>query len=151
MVEHAQNITPVRRCAHDTRRLTLYILTLLVTTVSAGCASKKTVAETSIGQLGCDLSDRHSLFSYSGRLSDTLEWFELDIDSQRPTRRLVRRANVSATARQTDTTAATSVTVTHSKVNSEKHTTIATPTPSWYTITLGIVLLIILSVLIRRL
>lgn len=151
MVEHAQNITPVRRCARDTRRLTLYILTLLVATVSAGCASKKTVTETSIGQLGCDLSDRHSLFSYSGRFSDTLEWFELDIDSQRPTRRLVRRTNASATARQTDTTAATSVTVTHSKVNSQKHNTIATPTSTWYTVALGVVLLAILLVLIRRL
>lgn len=151
MVEHAQNITPVRRCANDTRRLTLYILALLVATVSAGCAGKKSVAETSIGQLGCDLSDRHSLFSWSGRLSDTLDWFELDIDSQRPTRRLVRRTNASATARHTDTTATASVSVTHAKSNSQKHTTIATPTPSWYTITLGIVLLIILSVLIRRL
>lgn len=151
MVEHVKNITPVRRCAHDTRRLTLYILALLVAMVPSGCASKKTATETSIGQLGYDLSDRHSLFSYSGRFSDTLEWFELDIDSQRPTRRLVRRANASATARQTDTTAATSVTVTHAKTNSQKHTTIATPTPSWYTITLGIVLLIILLVLIRRL
>lgn len=151
MVEHAQNITPARRCAHDTRRLALYILTLTVATVSAGCAGKKTVAETSIGQLGCDLSDRHSLFSYSGRLSDTLEWFELDIDSQRPTRRLVRRANVSATARQTDTTAATSVTVTHSKVNSEKHNTIAMPTSTWYTVALGVVLLTILLILVRKL
>ena len=61
MVEHVQNITPARRRAHDTRRLALYILTLTVATVAAGCAGKKTVAETSIGQLGCDLSDRHSL------------------------------------------------------------------------------------------
>lgn len=151
MAEHAQNTPPVRRCAHDARRLTLYILAVLVAMASMGCAGKKTVAETSIGQLGCDLSDRHSLFSYSGRLSDTLEWFELDIDSQRPTRRLVRRANVSATARQTDTTAATSVTVTHSKVNSEKHNTIAMPTSTWYTVALGVVLLAILLVLIRRL
>lgn len=151
MVEHAQNITPVRRCAHDTRRLTLYILALLVAMATVGCAGKKTVAETSIGQLGCDLSDRHSLFSYSGRLSDTLEWFELDIDSQRPMRRLVRRANVSATARQTDTTAATSVTVTHSKVNSEKHNTIAMPTSTWYTVALGVVLLTILLILVRKL
>lgn len=151
MVEHAQNITPVRRRAHDTRRLTLYILAVLVAMASMGCAGKKTVTETSIGQLGCDLSDRHSLFSYSGRLCDTLDWFELDIDSQHPTRRLVRRANASATARQTDTTATASVAVTHAKTNSQKHTTIATPTPSWYTVTLGIVLLIILLVLIRKL
>lgn len=118
---------------------------------SMGCAGKKSVTETSIGQLGYDLSDRHSLFSYSGSLCDTLDWFELDIDSQRPTRRLVRRANASATARHTDTTATASVTVTHAKTNSQKHTTIATPSPSWYTITLGIVLLIILLVLIRKL
>ena len=151
MVEHAQNTPPVRRCAHDARRLTLYILAVLLVTASMGCAGKKTVTETSISQLGCDLSDRHSLFSYSGRLCDTLDWFELDIDSQRPTRRLVRRVNASATAHQTDTTATASVTVTHAKTNSQKHTIITTPTSSWYTITLGIVLLIILSVLIRRL
>ena len=151
MAVHAQNIIPVRRCAHDTRRLTLYILAVLVAMASMGCAGKKSVTETSIGQLDYGLSDRHSLFSYSGRLSDTLEWFELDIDSQRPTRRLVRRANVSATARQTDTTAATSVTVTHSKVNSEKHNTIAMPTSTWYTVALGVVLLTILLILVRRL
>lgn len=151
MAVHDQNTPPVRRCAHDARRLTLYILAVLVAMASMGCAGKKTVTETSIGQLGYGLSDRHSLFSYSGSLCDTLDWFELDIDSQRPTRRLVRRANASATARHTDTTATASVTVTHAKTNSQKHTTIATPSPSWYTITLGIVLLIILSVLIRRL
>ena len=151
MAVHDQNTPPVRRCAHDARRLTLYILAVLVTMASMGCAGKKTVAETSIGQLGYDLSDRHSLFSYSGSLCDTLDWFELDIDSQRPTRRLVRRANASATARHIDTTATASVTVTHAKTNSQKHTTIATPSPSWYTITLGIVLLIILLVLIRKL
>ena len=103
----------VGQCHHDTRLLTLYILTHQAKIPSPGPGGNKPRRETPIGQLGCDLSDRHSLFSYSGRLSDTLEWFELDIDSQRPTRRLVRRANVSATARQTDTTAATSVTVTH--------------------------------------
>lgn len=151
MAVHDQNTPPVRRCAHDARRLTLYILAVLVAMASMGCAGKKTVTETSISQLGYDLSDRHSLFSYSGSLCDTLEWFELDIDSQRPTRRLVRRANASATARHTDTTATASVTVTHAKTNSQKHTTIATPSPSWYTITLGIVLLIILLVLIRKL
>lgn len=151
MVEHAQNIIPVRRCAHDTRRLTLYILAVLLVTASMGCAGKRFVSETSISQLGYDLSDRHSLFSYSGSLCDTLEWFELDIDSQRPTRRLVRRANTSATARHTDTTATASVTVTHAKTNSQKHTTIATPTSTWYTAILGVVLLIVLSVLIRRL
>jgi hypothetical protein len=150
MAEHVQNTPPVRRCAHDAHRLTLYILAVLVAMASTGCAGKKTVTETSIGQLGCGLSDRHSLFSYSGSLCDTLDWFELDIDSQRPTRRLVRRANASATARQTDTTATASVTVTHAKTNSQKHTTIATPSPSWYTVTLGIVLLIILLVLIRK-
>ena len=84
-----------------------------VTKVSQGYTENNPRRETPIGQLGCDLSDRHSLFSYSGRLSDTLEWFELDIDNQRPMRRPVRRTNVSATARQTDTTVATSVTVTH--------------------------------------
>ena len=151
MVEHAQSTPPVRRCAHDARRLTLYILAVLVAMASMGCAGKKTVSETSISQLDHGLSDRHSHFSYSGRFCDTLEWFELDIDSQRPTRRLVRRANTSAIAHQIDTTATASVTVTHAKTNSQKHTTIATPTPSWYTITLGIVLLIVLSVLIRRL
>ena len=151
MAVHDQNTPPVRRCAHDARRLTLYILTLLVAMASMGCAGKKTVAETSIGQLGYDLSDRHSLFSYSGSLCDTLDWFELDIDSQRPTRRLVRRANASATARHTDTTATASVTVTHAKTNSQKHTTIATPTSTWYTAILGVVLLIILLVLIRKL
>lgn len=151
MAVHDQNTPPVRRCAHDARRLTLYILAVLVAMASMGCAGKKTVSETSIGQLGYDLSDRHSHFSYSGRFCDTLEWFELDIDSQRPTRRLVRRANTSATAHQTDTTATASVTVTHAKTNSQKHTTIAAPSPSWYTVTLGIVLLIILLVLIRRL
>lgn len=118
---------------------------------SMGCAGKKSVTETSIGQLGYDLSDRHSLFSYSGSLCDTLDWFELDIDSQHPTRRLVRRANASATARHTDTTATASVTVTHAKTNSQKHTTIATPTSTWYTAILGVVLLIILLVLIRKL
>lgn len=151
MAVHDQNTPPVRRCAHDARRLTLYILAVLVAMASMGCAGKKTVTETSIGQLGCDLSDRHSHFSYSGRFCDTLEWFELDIDSQRPTRRLVRRANTSATAHQTDTTATASVTVTHAKTNSQKHTTIATPTSTWYTAILGVVLLIVLSVLIRRL
>lgn len=151
MVEHAQNITPVRRCAHDACRLTLYILAVLVAMASMGCAGKKTVTETSVCQLDHGLSDRHSLFSYSGRLCDTLDWFELDIDSQHPTRRLVRRANASATAHQTDTTATASVTVTHAKTNSQKHTTIATPSPSWYTITLGIVLLIILLILVRKL
>ena len=104
----------VGQCTHDTRRLTLYILTNQVKITSPEYVGNKPRRETPIGQLGCDLSDRHSLFSYSGRLSDTLELFELDIDSQRPTRRLVRRANVSATTRQTVTTAATSVTVTHS-------------------------------------
>ncbi len=151
MVEHDQNTPPVRRCAHDARRLTLYILALMVATVTAGCAGKKTVTETSVSHLDHGLSDRHSLFSYSGRFCDTLEWFELDIDSQRPTRRLVRRANTSVTARQTDTTATASVTVTHAKTNSQKHTTIAASSPSWYTVTLGIVLLVILLVLIRRL
>ena len=151
MAVHDQNTPPVRRCAHDARRLTLYILAVLVAMASMGCAGKKTVTETSIGQLDRGLSDRHSHFSYSGRFCDTLEWFELDIDSQRPTRRLIRRANTSATARHIDTTATASVTVTHAKTNSQKHTTIATPSPSWYTITLGIVLLIILLVLIRKL
>lgn len=151
MVEHAQNTPPVRRCAHDARCLTLYTLAVLVAMASMGCAGKKTVSETSVSQFDRGLSDRHSLFSYSGSLCDTLDWFELDIDSQRPTRRLVRRANASATARHIDTTATASVTVTHAKTNSQKHTTIATPSPSWYTITLGIVLLIILLVLIRRL
>lgn len=151
MAVHDQNTPPVRRCAHDARRLTLYILAVLVTMASTGCAGKKTVTETSVSQLDYGLSDRHSLFSYSGRFCDTLEWFELDIDSQRPTRRLVRRANTSVTARQTDTTATASVTVTHSRTNSQKHTTIAAPSPSWYTVTLGIVLLIILLVLIRKL
>ena len=151
MVEHAQNTPPVRRCAHDARRLTLYILAVLLVTSLLGCAGKKTVTETSVSQLDHGLSDRHSHFSYSGRFCDTLEWFELDIDSQRPVRRLVRRANTSATARHTDTTATASVTVTHAKTNTQKHTTIATPSPSWYTITLGIVLLIVLSFLIRRL
>ena len=151
MVEHVQMHIQSQRHIHEARRWLSLAYTLALVMLTCGCASKKTVTETSIGQLGCDLSDRHSLFSYSGRFSDTLEWFELDIDSQRPTRRLVRRANASATARQTDTTATTSVTVTHAKTNSQKHTTIATPSPSWYTITLGVVLLIILLVLIRRL
>ncbi len=104
----------VGQCHHDTHHLTLYILMHQVTIPSSGCAGNKPRRETPVGQLGCDLSDRHSLFSYSGRFSDTLEWFELDIDSQRPTRRLVRRANVSATARPSANLAATSVTVTHS-------------------------------------
>ena len=151
MVEHVQMHTQSQRHTYEARRWLSLACTLALVMLTAGCAGKKTVAETSVGQLSCDLSDRHSLFPYSGRLSDTLDWFELDIDSQRPTRRIVRRANVSATAHQTDTTAATSVTVTHAKSNSQKHPIITTPSPSWYTVILGVVLLSILLVLTRKL
>ena len=51
----------VGQCTHDTRRLTLYILTNQVKITSPEYVGNKPRRETPIGQLGCDLSDRHSL------------------------------------------------------------------------------------------
>lgn len=151
MAEHGQKYTQSKRHTHEARRLLSLAYTLMLVVAAAGCAGKKTVSETSVGQLDCDLRVCHSNFSYSSRFCDTVDVFELDIDSTRPTKRLVRRANTSATAHQSDTTAATSSSVTQTHSETTKQLTSYPATPSWYTAILGIVLLIILSVLIRRL
>ena len=151
MVEHGQKYTRSQRHTHEARRWLSLAYTLALVVLAAGCAGKKTVAETSVGQLGCDLRVCHSDFSYSSRFCDTLDVFELDIDSTRPTKRLVRRANASATAHQSDTTAATSSSVTQTRSETTKQLTSYPTTPTWYYIIVGLLLAVFLILLIRRL
>ena len=56
----------------NTRRLVLYIPTHQAEITPTGCAGKIPLRETPIGRHGCDLSDRHSLFPYPGRLINSL-------------------------------------------------------------------------------